>query len=193
MPNFLRLEGQRLQTSLGTPGWPQLGQGATRWAGRFVIELTFNSRKSEVILVRKQLTNLLLTGWAGCGQGFWGLFHLPSHCSGHSAMLCLYVLLIRKEKYMPALPLSLMGWRPLALSKERFHIDEMNWNCFFSAYKTFKKRADETNCSGIGERYLAVFLCTWVFSSEKWGEIIFVFFAPGLTTMDSLELGIQQM
>ena len=32
----------------------------------------------------------------------------------------------------------------LKLSKDRFHLDEMTWKCFLSAYKTFKKRADET-------------------------------------------------
>lgn len=44
-PNFLRLEGHKLQTSLGATGRPWLGKGATQSGGRLCSRACIQQQK----------------------------------------------------------------------------------------------------------------------------------------------------
>lgn len=169
-----------------------MGQGATCLAGRLVTERAFNRRTSEVILVRKQLTNWLITGQTGCGQGSWGLFHLPSHCL--ITLLCCTSMSYsfgRKNIRQPCHHLSWgmkISWASQRKVSHRW--DELKMFLLSLQNIPEKRRWNELRWN-----WRKVYSCIsphLSFSSEKWGEIIFVFFALRLTT-DSLELGMQPM
>lgn len=143
MPNCLRLSGHRWQTSLGAIGWPWLVKGPLNPRTGFIVKPATNSRKSEVILFRHQLTSYS-AGWVDCGQGSCVLFHLPGPWLGNSATLHLYPESAgRRNLHQPFHYLRRneeeKAWTLLSVLKTGFASIRWFEKSFFSAYEEKEK------------------------------------------------------